>query len=849
MSEMHAAQRNQATRIRRNRLDIGHRDVATYELRSTPDALEVVRDGGACTLAVDRLEVSTLEPDCVVVSDDTGALVCEPVLSTDRFDLGSVAADIVPAESCAFSLEGKWDASMCAVDADTVSVGHVSSSLVPSVADLGTPDVGVWTDLHVRDARVGRLEVASIFRPDDASLGLPGAPFSKTYADVVHCRNLAVNDAVETSLIPTGTAESLQALGRFDNKWNVSHVGETSAAILDVERCVSSLVPTPASTRVLGTEARRWDEIDVLLLRADQLENFGEIYRIAPPGMSGAPSPAPKTYERDGYVLQASSEYSSSFNASKACNKTNMDDGDCWHSATAPPQWLQISFPEPVDVAGYSVRGRYTDVPDRQHFPRSWRLEGRLGGGAWTMLDERTDDASIDSPGGKLARNVGGAGLVDEVRLTVTKTSYNRVAIGEFDVTTRHNDELEIAGDGGLLSNLNASNLSHGIVPNDRMDGDYDVGDVVAIGLAGDGSRLDPLDASAFSHGTLADVLNGTYHVTELFADLFGDGSNVTNLNADELSTGYVPSDRMPDDINVGTLEADHFFGNAHTVTSLNASELRTGRVSDERVASSYGTNVYTDEQGVAQVGIPYLDRVVANVFYGSGANLTDLPVSEVVGVVDDVHLPTDPVFNSVTATAAGGFKGRGAAVTALNASKLASGTVGNSRVSGSYGKPSTVVTLDVITANKFVGDGSQLTNMPSVAVGTILMWLESTPPTGWLKLQGGTFDRNKYPALYTYLGTTSLPDWSGRYAVQSGGHATGALGSFLSYQTKLPVAGFRTNAMPDTGTRTFGSGKRSNAYSSDDYGNGKSAIQITGGDSTTRPLSTVLHHIIYAGG
>ncbi len=846
---MHAAQRNQATRIRRNRIDIGHRDVATYELRSTPDALEVVRDGGACTLAVDRLEVSTLEPDCVVVSDDTGALVCEPVLSTDRFDLGRVAADIVPAESCVFSLEG-WDASMCNVDANVAAVGHMTSSLVPSAAaDLGTPD-DVWTNLHVRDARVGRLEVASIFRPNDASLGLPGAPFSKAYTDIVHCRNLAVNDVVETSLIPTGDANAFHTLGWFDRKWATSHIRETSAALIDVARCNSSLVPTPASTRVLGTGARRWNELDVLLLRADQLENFGEINRIAPPDMSGAPSPAPKTYERDGYVLKASSEYSSSFSARKACNKTNLNDGDCWHSANAPPQWIQLSFPEPVDIAAYSIRGRKTNVADRQHFPRSWRLEGRLGGGAWTILDERTDDATIDSPGGKLVRDVGGAGLVDDVRLTVTKTTLNRVALGQIDVTTRHNDELQIAGDGGLLSNLNASSLSHGVIPNERVTGDYDnLADISATALAGDGSRIDPLDATAFSHGTVADArLDGEYHVTELFANLFGDGSNVTNLNASELMSGFVHQDRMPDDVVVGTLHADHFFGNAHHVTGLNASELRTGRVPDARVASSYGANLYIDEHGVSQVGVPYVDRVVANVFHGNGAKLTDLPAGELTGVLDDINLPTDVIFNSVTVTAAGGFNGRGSAVTSMNASKLDTGTIPNGRISGSYGKPSSSVILDTITANQFVGDGSALTNMPTVAVGTILLWLNPYPPAGWLKLQGGSFDRNRYPALYSFLGTTSLPDWSGRYPVERGGHATNNIGSFLGHQTKLPAAGFRTNSMPDTGKRTFGGGG-TNAYSADDNGVGRSVINVSGGDSTTRPASVVLHFIIFAGG
>ena len=46
------------------------------------------------------------------------------------------------------------------------------------------------------------------------------------------------------------------------------------------------------------------------------------------------------------------------------------------------------------------------------------------------------------------------------------------------------------------------------------------------------------------------------------------------------------------------------------------------------------------------------------------------------------------------------------------------------------------------------------------------LIWMNSSAPAGWFKLQGGTFDINQYPQLHAYLERTAgyssrLPSWA----------------------------------------------------------------------------------------
>ena len=46
--------------------------------------------------------------------------------------------------------------------------------------------------------------------------------------------------------------------------------------------------------------------------------------------------------------------------------------------------------------------------------------------------------------------------------------------------------------------------------------------------------------------------------------------------------------------------------------------------------------------------------------------------------------------------------------------------------------------------------------------VGTLIQQYKKKPMSGYLYCDGSTFDQNAYPALYMYLGTNVLPDYTG---------------------------------------------------------------------------------------
>ena len=136
------------------------------------------------------------------------------------------------------------------------------------------------------------------------------------------------------------------------------------------------------------------------------------------------------------------------------------------------------------------------------------------------------------------------------------------------------------------------------------------------------------------------------------------------------------------------------------------------------------------------------------------------------------------------------------------------------------------------------------------VPVGSIMIWMGSTAPNGWFKLQGGSFSTSTYPLLHAYLQGTSgytsgkLPNWSGHYPGEYGDHITNNLGSKQGARTAQPSGGAprsTSNSIPTGATRTFTATGNTNAYS-----NGQGRVTIGDGwDSTTRPKTVVVHYII----
>jgi microcystin-dependent protein len=75
--------------------------------------------------------------------------------------------------------------------------------------------------------------------------------------------------------------------------------------------------------------------------------------------------------------------------------------------------------------------------------------------------------------------------------------------------------------------------------------------------------------------------------------------------------------------------------------------------------------------------------------------------------------------------------------------------------------------------------------------VGAVTMWLTTTAPEGWLKLDGSTFDANTYPVLFDILGTTTLPNMTDRFPVGVSGtkaiKTTGGSATVTLTEAQLP--------------------------------------------------------------
>ena len=158
---------------------------------------------------------------------------------------------------------------------------------------------------------------------------------------------------------------------------------------------------------------------------------------------------------------------------------------------------------------------------------------------------------------------------------------------------------------------------------------------------------------------------------------------------------------------------------------------------------------------------------------------------------------------------------------------------------------------VDGLATEQYVDDAVAAIPAPTggVPVGSIMIWMNSSAPDGWFKLQGGSFDVNRYPQLHAYLQGTSgyssgrLPSWGGHYPGEYGDHINQSLGSKQDYKTGKPQAGTprSANSIPNGHTRSFNGAGGTHAYS-----DGASRVEISENwDTVTRPKTVVVHYII----
>jgi uncharacterized protein (DUF779 family) len=233
--------------------------------------------------------------------------------------------------------------------------------------------------------------------------------------------------------------------------------------------------------------------------------------------------------------------------------------------------------------------------------------------------------------------------------------------VGSFTTVNATNGNFtNISANGAGLTAINASNISSGTIDNARTtgntsnsastlvlrdsNGNFGSNVITASLFSGDGSGINAINASNISSGTIANArttaasangastivqrdAGGNFSANTITANISGDISGGTNINASNITSGTISNARTTAssangastivlrDVNgsfdANVVNATDLSGGGTLITSMNASNLSAGTVNSARVSGSYTgiTGVGTVTAGTWQgnaIGITY---------------------------------------------------------------------------------------------------------------------------------------------------------------------------------------------------------------------------------------------------
>lgn len=253
-------------------------------------------------------------------------------------------------------------------------------------------------------------------------------------------------------------------------------------------------------------------------------------------------------------------------------------------------------------------------------------------------------------------------------------------------------------GPGTNLTNLNASNLASGVVPSLVISGSYS-------GITSVGNL------------TQLNVIGITTSTT-----FVGDGANLTNLNASNLTSGTVPSARV-----TGAYSGITSVGSLTALNVTGFSTLSNVRITNSLYDASFSPGTANQILISTGTGISWTTSTATGIVTGTGTvntvpkfnNVNSLSNSNITDTGTAITLGSNASVSGILTSL--GFFGPGTNLFDLNASNLFTGTVPSARVSGNYTGITSVGTLSVLnvtgiaSAGTFVGVGT-FTRLTSIA-------------------------------------------------------------------------------------------------------------------------------------
>ena len=300
-----------------------------------------------------------------------------------------------------------------------------------------------------------------------------------------------------------------------------------------------------------------------------------------------------------------------------------------------------------------------------------------------------------------------------------------------------------MSGNGVALTAINASNVTSGTLDNARTTGNT---------------------ANSASTIVLRDA-NGSFGANIISGAFSGDGSAINAINASNISSGTIDNSRTSaasangastivlrdgsGGFGAGDITANSISGNGVALTAINASNIASGTIDNARTSASSSngasTIVLRGASGEFAAG-----AITGTSFSGNGSALTAINASSITtGTLDNARTTAASANGASTIVARdanGSFtanvvtgttgtftsvSGNGVALTAINASNIASGTIANARTTAaSANGASTIVlrgtsgefTAGAITGASFTGNGVALTaiNASNITSGTV---------------------------------------------------------------------------------------------------------------------------------
>jgi trimeric autotransporter adhesin len=374
-----------------------------------------------------------------------------------------------------------------------------------------------------------------------------------------------------------------------------------------------------------------------------------------------------------------------------------------------------------------------------------------------TLANARTTANSANGASTIVARDSNGSFAANVITATDVNATNVSATTGTF---------TNISGNGATVTNINASNITSGTINNAfttgnsansastlvLRDANGSFGaNIISASFSGDGSAITGINASSISSGTIANARTtadsangastivsrdsgGNFSANTITANVAGSGSNLTNINASNITSGtignvYTTANSSNGASTIvlrdaggafaaGAITGTLFTGNGSAITNINASAITTGTLDNARTnatsANGASTLVVRDANGSFAGNVITGTTGTFTNITGNASALTDINASNVTsGTLSNARTTAATANGASTivlrgtsgefsagAITADSISGNGIALTAINASNISSGTLGTARVSGSYTGITGVGTLTAGTWN-----------------------------------------------------------------------------------------------------------------------------------------------------